>query len=206
MLDEVLEVSVGGAHRAFEPRRDKDADAGDAAGVDVEEAEDLGLGVAEGVEDGAFGKVHAFGQIHHHLHAHCPLVPLVAFGHANHFVEPAADRADGAIADNGKFGADLSAIGGEDHAGHFTVFDERFGDWCGGPDLSEASHHHLLADPLVELAEGEDEAVLLVEEVRQKGTAKPWCSTRRRPERASITLSANCMSAGRRVAPWGSRR
>ena len=49
----MLQVAIRGAHGVGEPGGNEDADGRDAIGMGVEEAEDLGLGVAEGVEDGA---------------------------------------------------------------------------------------------------------------------------------------------------------
>ena len=50
---EVLQVAVRGAHGTAEPRRHEDAHGGHAVRMHVEEAEDLRLGIAEGVEDRA---------------------------------------------------------------------------------------------------------------------------------------------------------
>ena len=52
MLDVVLQVAIGGARGIAQPGRDEDADRDEAAGMDVEEAEDLRLGKSEGVPDG----------------------------------------------------------------------------------------------------------------------------------------------------------
>ena len=43
----MLQVAIGGAHRALEPRRNEDADRGQSIGMHVEEAEDLRLGKSE---------------------------------------------------------------------------------------------------------------------------------------------------------------
>ena len=53
VLDVVLQIAVGGAAGVAEPGGDEDADGDETVGMDVEKAEDLGLGIAEGVPDGA---------------------------------------------------------------------------------------------------------------------------------------------------------
>ena len=46
----VLQVTIGGPHRAPEPRGDEDAYRGHTVGMHIEEAEDFGLGIAESVK------------------------------------------------------------------------------------------------------------------------------------------------------------
>src|ERR1035437_9868615 len=77
----VLQVAVRGTDRTPEPGRDEESHRGDAAGMHVEEAEDLRLRIAEGVKDRAgfeggdpWGNL---GQIHQHLHADRPLALVV---------------------------------------------------------------------------------------------------------------------------------
>ena len=53
MLDEVLQVAIGGARGIVHPRGDDDADGDEPVGMRVEKAEDLRLGIAESVPDGA---------------------------------------------------------------------------------------------------------------------------------------------------------
>src|ERR1019366_8976445 len=53
VLNVMLQVAIHGARRAIEPRRNKDADRRHPAGMNIEEAEYLRLGKAEGVEDRA---------------------------------------------------------------------------------------------------------------------------------------------------------
>ena len=75
----------------------------------VEEAEDLGLGIAEGVEDGAGFEIDILGQVDHHLHADGPLARVMAGGHAEVFVELAAHGAHRTVADHGERGLDVHA-------------------------------------------------------------------------------------------------
>ena len=169
VLDEVLEVAVAGPDGGLHPGGDEDAGGDDAIGVDVEESEDFGFGVADGVIDGAGFEVDAFGEFDDEFHAEGPFVAFVAIGEPEDIVEAAGDGADGAIGDDGEGGADFGAIAGEDDAGDFAVFDEGFGDGGGGPDLGLTGHHDLLAGPLVELAEGHDVAVAFMEEIGDEG-------------------------------------
>ena len=137
--------------------------------MDVEEPEDLRLGVADRVEDRPFFQRATLGQIDHHLHAHGPLVALVADGHAVDLVQTPAHGTDRTVADNRKIGADLAAVGGQHDARDFAVLEQRIGYRRSGPDLRQAGEHHLLPAPLHELPEGEDEAVLLVKKCRDVG-------------------------------------
>ena len=103
---------------------------------------------------------------------------LAASGVLNFWSSALADGADGAIADDGELGADIhaghEAVGGraglvdaligEAKAGDGVALEERSGDGRAGPDLDQAGGHELRGDPLVELADGEDEAAVLVEE------------------------------------------
>ena len=53
MLDEVLQIAIGGARGIVHPRRNDDADGDETIRMRIEKAEDLRLGIAEGVPDGA---------------------------------------------------------------------------------------------------------------------------------------------------------
>ena len=53
VLDVVLQIAIGGARGVAHPGGDEDADGDEPLGMHVEKAEDLGLGIAEGVPDGA---------------------------------------------------------------------------------------------------------------------------------------------------------
>jgi len=74
--------------------------------VDVEKAEDFGLGIAEGVPDCAGDERCVFREFDHELHSQGPLFRSVLV-----LVECSANRADRPIADDGELGADV-------HAGH----------------------------------------------------------------------------------------
>ena len=154
----------------------------------VEEAEDLRLRIAEAVPDGAGLERGGFirfkwGQFDDELHAQRPFAVGVALGQAELFVQSLADCADRAVAYDGELGADIHAgheafgrmaglvhaLIGEAQAFDFFAGEERCGDRSAGPDLDQASGHQLRADPLVELADGEHEAGVLVEEGRSPG-------------------------------------
>ncbi len=185
MQHEVLQVAVGGPHGTAEPGRHEDADGGHVAGVDVQEAEDFGLGIAKGMEDGARLEAGAVRQVHDHLHADGPLALMVSVGESEFGVELAADGSHGTIAHDGEGRADIhagevvglgSAVGvhalvGETHAEDAFAggIDEGFGDGHAGPDLDGAGAHQFAADELHELAEGENQAAGLMEEGRHVG-------------------------------------
>ena len=114
MKDEMLEIAIGSADRTAEPRRNEDADGGEAVGVNVEEAEDFRLGIAEGVKDGARFERTVFGKLDHHLHAESPFGGVRVVRNAEMRVDGAADGAHRAIADDGERSADV-------HAGHESI-------------------------------------------------------------------------------------
>ncbi len=179
----VLEIAIGRAYRIVEPGRHEDADGSHAAGMHIEEAEDLRLRVAECMEDRAGLQIHALAQIHHHLCAHGPLMLMVAAGQAEEGVELAAHSAHGSIAHYGERGVQVHAghvariwvafaIGAlieQPHAYHAPVFHQRFGDGHAGPDLDCAGVHGLRAGPLHELADGEEQSAIFVQEGRGPG-------------------------------------
>ena len=154
--------------------------------MNVEEAEDLRLGIAEGVPDGAGLERGVFWQLDDELHSQGPLAAGVTGGQAEFIVECLADSTDRAVANDGERRADIHSghegIGrrsgffhpliGEAKAPNFIASEERSARWASGPDLHEASGHQLRADPLVELAYGEYQAAVLVEKRRRPGEGK----------------------------------
>ena len=177
MLNPVLEVAVGGAHRAVEPRRHEDAERRDAAGMHIHEPENFRLGKTERVENRAGLEIDPRRQIDDELHADGPLVLVVTRGQAEGLVELPADGADRAVANHGERSANIhprrETVGGaallvgalihQAHADDLAVLDKSTGDRRGRPYLHGARAHHLGADPLHELAHREDEAVVLLE-------------------------------------------
>jgi hypothetical protein len=179
----VLQVAVRGADRVIEPGGHEDADRGHAPGMDVEKAEDLRLGIPEGVQGGAGAEVHVLPQVDDHLHADRPLAPMPALGKAEALVELSCHGPHGAIAHHGEGSPDV-------HAGHVArlghpalvrplvhqadadnpaVLDEGRGHGGARPDLDHTGAHDLRADPLGELADGEDQAAVLLQEGRNVG-------------------------------------
>ena len=134
--------------------------------MNVEEAEDLRLGIAEGVKDHAGFEGSILGQVHHHLHADRPFALVMPRGQAEDFIELAPHRAHRPIADHGQRGAHvhtgqervfgvtvlIDALIGEADSGHPAVFDERFLYGHSRPDLYRAAGHELHADVLQELS------------------------------------------------------
>ena len=110
-------------------------------------------------------------------------------GQTEALVEPLADRADGAVAHDGELRANVhaghEAVGGraelvhaligEAEAGYAAILrvrdagEDGAADGSARPDLHEAVGHELRADPLIELADGEDQAALLVQKRRRPG-------------------------------------
>ena len=224
MQHPVLQVAVGRAHRAVEPRRHEDAHRGDAVRVHVEEAEDLRL--RDSRRCGApcpAASVAVLGQVDHHLHADRPVARVVPLGHAE-----ARRRAARPTAPTGPSPTTVSAartsMPGMKPASGCAVARRRPGrpgarpPRC-SPSMSGSAtgvpgqictapaRHHLLADPLVELAQREDEPAVLVQEVGRPGqrrARRPRTAARRagrgwsrRPARSA---------AERRLAPTGSSR
>ena len=72
MKNEVLQIAIGSADGTSEPRRNEDADGGEAIGMNVEETEDFRLRIAECVNDGAWLEGTIFTKLDHHLHAESP--------------------------------------------------------------------------------------------------------------------------------------
>ncbi len=214
----VLQVAIGGAHRAPEPRGDEDADGGHAVGMHVEEAEDLRFGIAERVEDRAGFQRSALGQIHHHLHAHRPFALVVAFGQAELRIELPPHRAHRPIAHHRQRGAYvhagqeaglgiavlIHALIDEADSQHPLVFDQRFLYRHSGPDLHRAGGHQLPADMLQELSQRHHQAALLVQEWRNVGQLHGMLAE---PPRARESCRRqNACAAERRLAPCGSSR
>ena len=120
----------------------------------------------------------------------------VAGGQAEFIVESLADGADRAIAYDGQRRAHIHA--GHEGVGSDTAFvhaligeaepfdlfarsgcffrKDRLAHRRSRPDLHEAGSHQLRADPLVELADGEHQATVLVEERRRPGEGKGMIS------------------------------
>ena len=119
----------------------------------VEEAEDLRLGIAEGVKDRAGFERRALGQIHHHLHADRPFALVVAIGQAELRIELPADRAHRPVAHHRQRGAHvhagqegrlgisvlIHALIGQADSRHPLVFDQRFLYRHSRPDLDRAA-------------------------------------------------------------------
>ncbi len=77
--------------------------------MNVEEAKDFRLGIAEGVNDGTRFKRTIFAKFDHHFHAERPLASVGAIRHAKMRVDGAPDRADWPIADDGEQSVDVHA-------------------------------------------------------------------------------------------------
>ena len=86
MQHPMLEIAVGRARRAVEPRRHKNAERRDAVGMDVKKSKNLRLGITERVQHGAGFERRVFRQIHDELHAHRPVAGVMAFWQAENFV------------------------------------------------------------------------------------------------------------------------
>ena len=168
----------------------------------VEEAENLRLRVAEGMEDRARLQFDLIGQFDHHLHAHGPFVLPMPGGQTEVFVELTAHRAHRTIAHHRQRRTNIHI--GEMHARHARALDERRHHRRSRPDLHRAGVHELAAHPLIELADGEEQSAILAQERGRVGQF----------HRADGAPSAGRGSPGRpyaasrerRLAPMGSSR
>ncbi len=70
--------------------------------MDVEETENLRLGITERVQHRAGFERRVFRQVHDELHAHGPIAGVMAFGHAEMGIELLADGAHRAIPNDGQ--------------------------------------------------------------------------------------------------------
>src|SRR5579884_3140576 len=126
----------------------------------VEEAKDFGFGEAERVNDRAGLEWRIGGKLDDHFRADGPLVARELFGHAEVTVESAPNLTHRAIANHGEprvnIHTGLAVLIGKANADDGVVVDERLGNRHGRPDLDQARGHELLADPLIELADGEN--------------------------------------------------
>src|SRR5208337_4104451 len=184
MEHEVLQVAICRAYRTAEPRRNKDANRSQPFRMNVEKAENFRLREANGVQDGSGLQSTVFPTIwakfDDHLHAERPFARSVASRHSkiDVGVDLASYRSDRAVAHHGQRSAQVHArretragialeIGpliGEPHASNGVSFNERFGDWHARPDLHHARRCNLIADPLIELAKRQHEAIVFPHE------------------------------------------
>ena len=149
----------------------------------IEEAEDLRLGVAEAVPDGARLERGVLGQFDNELHAQGPLAARMAIGKSEALVESLADRAYRAVAHDRQLRAHVhtghEAVGGcaelvhalvgEAQAFDSLAVEERSADWRARPNLHQTAAHELRTDPLVELAHREHQSAVLLQECGSVG-------------------------------------
>ena len=179
----VLQIAVPGPRRAVQPGGDEDPQRGLPVGVHVEEAENLRLGIAEGVPHGPRLERARLGQVHHHLHAHGPVPLVVAGGQPEVLVQVPAHGSDRAVSHHGQAGADVhagqvpgrgvsgrvGALVDQAHPDDSAFFDQRLVDRHPRPELHQAGAHQLGPDPLVELTDGEYQPALFAQEGRNVG-------------------------------------
>src|SRR5208283_967645 len=109
MQHEVLQVTICRAHRAAEPRRNKDANRSQPFGMNVEKAENLRFWKPDGVQDSAGLQSTIFAEFDHHLHAERPLAELVALWHSNMRVDLATNRSHRTVAHHRQRSAQVHA-------------------------------------------------------------------------------------------------
>src|SRR5579859_2518246 len=109
MQHPMLKITVSGAHRAVEPRRDKNAERRDTLRVNVEKAENLGFGITESMQHGAGFKSGISRQIHHKFHTHRPITFMVIVRHIEMSFELLTDGTNWPIANNCERRADVHA-------------------------------------------------------------------------------------------------
>ena len=152
--------------------------------MNVEKSENFRLGESDGMQDGAGFEPAIFAEFDDHLHAERPfagLMALRAFRIA--LIDVAADRSHRTVAHHRQRGVQVharretrvgmalkvGALIGEPHASNRVSFNQRFGDRHARPDLHQAGGGDLIADPLVELAKRQHEAIVLSHEGRSIG-------------------------------------
>src|SRR5208283_2085832 len=119
-------------------------------------------------------------EFNHHLHAESPLAGLMAGRHPNVYVcvEFSADCSHWTVANDSERGVQIHAgsepwlgtslqIGaliGEAHSGNGVTCDQRLSDGHTRPNLHQTGRGDLIADPLIELAERQHEAIVFAHE------------------------------------------
>src|SRR5208337_1798953 len=183
MQNEVLQVAIGRAHGAAEPRRNEDAHGRQTVRMDVEESENLRLREAERMENRSCLQPGIFRKLDHHFHAQRPFGVLVSRRQSKMRIDAAADSAHRSIAHHGQGRANVhswqktilrsaiqsGALIRKAYPLHSLVFDERCTHGRAGPDLQQARRGELLGHPLIELAEGHYETVVFLQKTWNEG-------------------------------------
>ena len=120
-------------------------------------------------------------KLDHHLHAKRPLGVLVTFRQSEMRINLTSHRTDWTVANNRKRRVNIharheaiarraierDALIREANSGNGIALNKGLGNRHARPDLHQPGARDLLADPLVELSEREDHAIVLVHELRE---------------------------------------
>ena len=179
MLHPVLQITIARADRGVEPGGHEDAQRGCAVRVDVHEAKDFGFRITECMNDRAGFERAGLRQFNDGLHAHGPVMLMIAGWQAEMLVELAADSADRSVADYGETRMDIHArhisrwiriallvhaLICEAYTEDLVALQDRCTDGRTWPDLSKTGTHDLSADPGHKGPHGGYEAMMLLEE------------------------------------------
>ena len=151
--------------------------------MNIEEAKDLRLGKAEGVEDRARFEINLGPKFDDELHAQRPLADFIARGSSQPSVEVVTDRPDRPISDDRerrayihsgseaglRFSLAVHTLIEQAHTQDLAVLDQCLVHRHPRPDLHRAARHQLRAYPLVELADGKYKPIFFVKETRRVG-------------------------------------
>src|SRR6516165_4069884 len=144
----------------------------------VQESENLRLRESDGMQHGPRLQPRVFAQLNHHLHAERPLSLRMTVRQPEVRVDLAADGAYRSIRDDGKSGANVhtwhEAFGwrairihsliDQTHTAQRIVPNQWFADRHPWPQLHDSGTRYLLANPLIELPQREDHAVVFAHE------------------------------------------
>ncbi len=155
--------------------------------MNIEEAKNFRLRESDGVQDRAGFESAIFTEFDHHLHAERPLARFVArraFRNCASILRPTAPTGPSPTTVSAacksmpgretgfRISLQIGALIGEPHACNRVycgAFNQRFRDRHARPDLHHAGRCNLIADPLIELAKRQHEAIVFSHERRRVG-------------------------------------
>ncbi len=174
----MLQVAVSRPHRALKPRWNEHAYRSEPIRMYVEKSKNLRLGKSECMEHRALLKSRVLTKLNHHLHAERILTLLMSLREPKSLIQLSPHRSHRTISDHRqrrahihswqKIGIRISLqIGSlirKPNAHDRIIFDKRRSHRRSRPQLHQARSHQLLAHPLIELPQPEDQAVMLLHE------------------------------------------
>src|SRR6185312_1593885 len=143
-----------------------------------------------------------FAQLDHHLHAQRIFALLVPIRQTKLLIELPAHRSHWAVADHRErrthihsgqkvrtgIPMQIGSLIREPNSDYRIIFDHRRRHWRSRPQLHYSRTHQLLADPLVELTEPENQSVVLLHERRDIRQLQPLMPHRKQVAKGSDQL------------------